>query len=74
MKTREQELDEARRLLASYLDLAADQQDDDAFVARGNGFCDRKYSDDFLQLRIAQLTARVAELSPTAAADGADTP
>ncbi len=58
----EQELEEAQRLLASYMDLAVDQEDDDAFVARGNGFCDRKYSDDFLQMRIAQLTARVADL------------
>lgn len=58
----EQELEEAQRLLASYQDLAVDQEDDDAFVARGNGFCNRKYSDDFLQMRIAQLTARVADL------------
>jgi hypothetical protein len=58
----EQQLKEAQRLLASYQDLAVDQEDDDAFVARGNGFCDRKYSDDFLQMRIAQLTARVADL------------
>ena len=58
----EQELAETQRLLASYQDLAVDQEDDEAFVARGNGFCDRKYSDDFIQLRIAQLTARVAEL------------
>jgi hypothetical protein len=56
------DLEEARRLLASYQDLAVDQEDDDAFVARGNGFCDRKYSDDFIQMRIAQLTARVADL------------
>lgn len=62
MNNLEQELEEAKRLLASYQDLAVDQDDDDAFVARGNGFCDRKYSDDFLQMRIAQLTARVAEL------------
>ena len=60
--TLEQQLEEAQRLLASYQDLAVDQEDDDAFVARGNGFCDRKYSDDFLQLRIAQLTARIADL------------
>ncbi len=60
--TLEQQLEEAQRLLNSYLDLAVDQEDDDAFVARGNGFCDRKYSDDFIQMRIAQLTARVAEL------------
>ena len=58
----EKELEEVQRMLASYQDLAVDQEDDDAFVARGNGFCDRKYSDDFLQMRIAQLTARVAEL------------
>jgi len=61
MKDIEQELDKARRLLASYQDLATEQDDDDAYVARGNGFCDRKYSDDFLQMRIAQLTARVAQ-------------
>ena len=62
MNNLEQELEETQRLLASYQDLAVDQDDDDAFVARGNGFCNRKYSDDFLQMRIAQLTARVAEL------------
>lgn len=62
MNTPKQELEEALRLLSSYQDLAVDQEDDDAFVARGNGFCDRKYSDDFIQMRIAQLTARVADL------------
>lgn len=60
--TLEQQLEEAQRLLNSYLDLAIDQEDDDAFVARGNGFCDRKYSDDFLQMQVAQLTARIAQL------------
>ena len=60
--TLEQQLEEAQRLLNSYLDLAIDQEDDDAFVARGNGFCDRKYSDDFIQMQVAQLTARVADL------------
>ncbi|MBP5341951.1 MAG: hypothetical protein J6Y52_06305 [Bacteroidales bacterium] len=62
MKSIDQELEEARRLLASYQDLAVEQEDDDAFVARGNGFCDRKYSEDFIQMQVAQLTARVAEL------------
>lgn len=62
MKTIEQQLEEAQRLLASYQDLAVDQEDDEAFVARGNGFCDRKYSDDFIQMQVAQLTARVAQL------------
>lgn len=58
----EEQLVEAQRLLQSYLDLATEQADDEAFVARGNGFCDRKYSDDFLEMQIAQLTARVADL------------
>lgn len=58
----EKQLEEAQRLLSSYLDLAVDQEDDDAFVARGNGFCDRKYSEDFIEMQVAQLTARVADL------------
>ncbi len=62
MKTIEEELEETLRLLDSYQDLSVDQEDDDSFVARGNGFCDRKYSDDFLQMRISQLTARAADL------------
>lgn len=62
MKTIEEELKETLRLLDSYQDLSVDQEDDDSFVARGNGFCDRKYSDDFLQMRISQLTARAADL------------
>ena len=58
----EQQLAEALRQLASYEELLSDQIDDDAFLARGNGFCDKKYSDDFLEMRIAQLTARVAQI------------
>ena len=61
MDTLEQQLEETLRLLDSYQDLTVDQEEDDAFVARGNGFCDRKYSDDFLQMQIAQLTARAAD-------------
>lgn len=62
MKTLEEQLEETLRLLDSYQDLSVDQEEDDSFVARGNGFCDRKYSDDFLQMQIAQLTARAASL------------
>ena len=60
-ETLEEQLEKARRLLSSYQELAIDQEDDDAFVARGNGFCDRKYSEDFIEMQIAQLTARVAD-------------
>ncbi len=62
MTSLEQQLEETLRLLDSYQELSIDQEEDDSFVARGNGFCDRKYSDDFLQMQIAQLTARAAEL------------
>ena len=62
MRSLEEELEATLKLLSSYHDLATDQEDDDAFVARGNGFCDHKYSDDFLQMQIAQLTARAANL------------
>lgn len=57
-----EELEAAQKLLQSYQDLAVEQEDDDAFVARGNGFCDRKYSEDFIEMQVAQITARVADL------------
>ena len=56
------ELEAAQRLLQSYQELAVEQEEDDAFVARGNGFCDRKYSEDFIEMQVAQITARVADL------------
>ena len=69
MKTVEEELDEAMRQLESYRELATDQMDDDSFVARGNGFCDTKYSDDFLQMRIGQLEERIATLQRVGSGD-----
>jgi hypothetical protein len=62
MRSLEEQLEETLKLLSSYQELAVDQLDDDSFVARGNGFCDSKYSDDFLQMQIAQLTARAAQI------------
>ena len=62
MKTLEEQLEETLRLLDSYQDLSVDQEDDDSFVARGNGFCDRKYSDDFLQGQANKIRSRIAEL------------
>jgi hypothetical protein len=62
MRSLEEQLEETLQLLSSYQELAVDQLDDDSFVARGNGFCDSKYSDDFLQMQIAQLTARAAQI------------
>lgn len=39
-----------------------DSLDDDSFVARGNGFCDRKYSDDFIEGQIAKYQQRIADI------------
>ncbi len=64
MKTRTlaEELEAAQKLLQSYQDLAVEQEDDDAFVARGNGFCDRKYSDDFIEGQLEKYAQRVKEI------------
>jgi len=57
----QQLLDENKTYLNNYQELFADL-DDDAYVARGNGFCDRKYSDDFVEGQIAKYEQRVKEL------------
>lgn len=62
METAQQELQRLRQLLANYQELAVEQADDDAYLARGNGFCDSKYSDDFLQGQIDAITLRIKEL------------
>ena len=36
--------------------------EDDDYVARGNGFCDRKYSDDFIEGQIEKYEIRVKEI------------
>ena len=54
-------LRENQQYYDNYEEVFSSLEDDD-YVARGNGFCDRKYSDDFLQMQIAQLTARAAEI------------
>ena len=62
MKNNDDELQRAQQLLDSYLDLSVDQLDDDSFVARGNGFCDRKYSDDFIEGQLEKYAQRVKEI------------
>jgi len=54
-------LRENQEYLDNYLELYGSLEDDE-YVARGNGFCDRKYSDDFIEGQIAKYRARVAEL------------
>lgn len=54
-------LEENRQYLDNYLDLYSSSEDDE-YVARGNGFCDRKFSEDFLEGQIAKYRTRVKEL------------
>lgn len=54
-------LEELRKELENYEELMADS-DEDCYVARGNGFCDSKYSSDFLEGKIAQLQQEIQTL------------
>ena len=56
------EIEQQQQLLLNYLELATDMEDDAAYIARGNGFCDAKYSDDFLQGQANKIRSRIAEL------------
>ena len=56
------ELERQRKLLLNYEELEVDMEDDAAYIARGNGFCDAKYSEDFLQGQVDKIRARIAEL------------
>ncbi len=56
------ELERQRKLLLNYEELEVDMEDDTAYVARGNGFCDAKYSEDFLEGQIEKIRTRISEL------------
>jgi len=47
-----------RRYLKNYEELEGDL-DDPSYVARGNGFCDAKFSEDFVEGQIAKYKSRV---------------
>lgn len=57
------EIEQQQRLLLNYLELEVDMEDDAAYVARGNGFCDAKYSEDFLQGQAEKIRQRIAHLN-----------
>ena len=67
-ETIEADIEDLRRLLAEnqqYLENYEEvfsSLDDDDYVARGNGFCDRKYSDDFIEGQIEKYERRVKEI------------
>lgn len=58
----QKELEQQHRLLLNYQELEVDIEDDAAYVARGNGFCDAKYSADFLEGQIDRIKERIAQL------------
>lgn len=60
--TIEEELRQKEDWLRSYEELEVDMMDDASYVARGNGFCDTKYSEDFIEGQKAKLRQRIAEL------------
>ena len=55
-------LRENQEYLDNYQELYGSLEDDE-YVARGNGFCDRKFSDDFIEGQIAKYRTRIAELT-----------
>ena len=48
-------------LLDNYEELGSDMENPE-YVARGNGFCDAKYSEDFLEGQQARLRERIAQV------------
>ncbi len=54
-------LEQNRLYLDNYSDVYSSLEDDD-YVARGNGFCDRKYSDDFIEGQMEKYAQRVKDL------------
>ena len=64
----EADLDDLKALLAddqkhldNYFELLSSMDDED-YVARGNGFCDSKFSSDFLEGQIAKYRDRIEEI------------
>ena len=64
----EADLEDLRNLLRdnqqyydNYQDILGSLEDDD-YVARGNGFCDRKYSDDFIEGQLEKYAQRMKEI------------
>ena len=54
-------LRENQQYLVNYEEVFSSLEDDD-YVARGNGFCDRKYSDDFIEGQMEKYAQRVKEI------------
>ena len=54
-------LEQNKHYLDNYLEFSSSMYDDE-YVARGNGFCDTKFSESFLDEQISNYQKRVAEI------------
>ena len=54
-------LEENQQYLENYNEVYSSLEDDD-YIARGNGFCERKYSDDFIEGQMEKYAQRVKDL------------
>lgn len=55
------QIEKLDRAIANYEELDSDL-DSPEYVARGNGFCDSKYSEDFIEGQLEKLKKEKAEL------------
>lgn len=59
------ELREMQRQISEYLNNYQEllnSLDDESYIARGNGFCESKYSEDFVESQITKYRKRLAEI------------
>lgn len=61
-------LEQYRQYRQNYVDLFGSLEDAD-YVARGNGFCDTKYSEDFVEGQIEKYSQRIREMEHWLAQD-----
>ncbi len=57
----EQRLAQVKQAIANYEELDSDMENPE-YVARGNGFCDSKYSEDFIEGQLEKLRKEKEQL------------
>ncbi len=60
-----EKLDKVNRAIANYEELFSDI-DDPEYMARGNGFCDSKFSEAFIESQLERLRLEKKELEEVA--------
>ncbi len=61
LETLKRKLAETRQQINNYQEIESDL-DSDAYMARGNGFCETKYSEDFIERRLGDLNHKAEQL------------